>query len=190
MNIPEYPLDSPEHTIHVPRNLKGNTGKDNFEDLLLQSADRMKDRLTMGRYGVTAIRRSATDIMLVPSKPDFDGTFMGGGQFNVEAKVESGSSFKIANEYHFKASQYNWMRNKSLYGAECFLVIHFNARTGKTFSDEPFTVSIWVNPELPFWRAFEAGDVKSIDRETAKEIGKRVPWVVAKGCKKPLPYFI
>lgn len=189
MEIPYYPPDAPERTVYVPKALKGNTGKDNFEDLLLQAAERMSDRLTMGRYGVTAIRRGPNDIMCIPSKPDFDGTFMGGAQFNVEAKVESGASFSLGEE-SFKESQYSWMRNKSLYGVPCFLVVHFNARTGKTFDDPAFTVSIHVHPELQIWRDYESGDLKRIPRELALEIGTAVPWTIPGRAKKPLPHFI
>lgn len=189
MDIPHFPLDSPEHTTNVPLALKGNQGKDNFEDLLLQSAERMKDRLTMGRYGVTAIRRSANDIMCIPSKPDFDGTFMGGAQFNVEAKVESGASFSLGEE-SFKESQYNWMRNKAFYGVPCFLVIHYNARSGKTFDDPAFTVSIHVHPDLQIWRDYEEKTLKRIDRELALQVGVRIPWTTPGKTKKPLPHFI
>ena len=189
MDIPEFPLDAPEHTVNVPKKLKGNTGKDNFEDLLMQSAKRMKSRLIMGRYGVTAIRRSNTEIMCVPSKPDFDGTFMGGAQFNVEAKVCSSAAFSLHEEF-FKRSQYDWMEKKALYGVACYLLLHFNARSGKTFSEEPFTVSIPVHPGLPLWQGYVDGSIKTINRELALQVGVRIPWTALGKSRKPLPHFI
>ena len=142
----------------------------------------------MGRYGVSVSLING-EWRPVPSKPDFDGTFMGGGQFNVEAKVCTGASFPLSED-KFKESQYDWMRNKALYGVPCYLVIHFNAREGKTFKDEPFTVTILVHPELQIWRDYEAGTLKSISREMAKEIGTLVPWTIPKGSRKALPHFI
>lgn len=186
MAIPYYPTDSPQHTVFVPPVLAGN-GKD-FEEALLDQATRMEKELTMGRYGVSVSLING-EWRPVPSKPDFDGTFMGGGQFNVEAKVCSKPSFSL-EEDKFKSSQYDWMRNKALYGVPCYLLIHFNAREGKTFKEEAFTVSIHVHPELQIWRDYEAGILKSISREMAKEIGTLVPWTIPKGSRKPLPHFI
>ena len=186
MAIPYYPPDSPQHTVLVPPLLGGN-GKD-FEEALLGQAKRLEKELTMGRYGVSVSLING-EWRPVPSKPDFDGTFMGGGQFNVEAKVCTGASFPLSED-KFKESQYDWMRNKALYGVPCYLVIHFNAREGKTFKDEPFTVTILVHPELQIWRDYEAGTLKSISREMAKEIGTLVPWTIPKGSRKALPHFI
>lgn len=187
--LPVFYHDAPELTTNVPQKLKGNTGKDNFESLLLQFAKREHQRFTMGRYGVTCIRRGPNDIMAVPSKPDFDGTIMGGKQFNVEAKVTTKSSFGLGEEF-FKESQYNWMSNKARYGVLCFLVIHFNARSGKTFSEPALTVRIRVASDMPLWQGYEKKEILSITRPMALEVGEVIPWVKPKGCKKPLPYFI
>lgn len=184
--IPEYPIDAPEHNANVPPLLGGN-GKD-FEDLLLQQAVRLKNQLTMGRYGVS-VSLIQGEWRPVPSKPDFDGTFVGGKQFNIEAKVCTKSSFSLAED-KFKDSQYQWMKTKALYGADCFLIIHFNARSGKTFQQAPFTVSIRVHPELQMWKDYEAGVLKSISREMAADVGTRIPWTRPKGTRKPLPHFI
>jgi penicillin-binding protein-related factor A (putative recombinase) len=186
MAIPYYPDDAPEHTIYVPKLLGGN-GKD-FEQALLDQAERMKSELTMGRYGVS-VSLIQGEWRPVPSKPDFDGTFMGGGQFNVEAKVCTKPSFSL-EEDKFKSSQYDWMRNKALYGVPCYLLIHFNEREGKTFKEDAFTVSIHVHPELQLWRDYESGSVKSISRDMALQLGTRVPWTIPKGSRKPLPHFI
>ena len=184
--IPTYPLDSPERTINVPSKLGGN-GKE-FEEALLDQAKRMHKELTMGRYGVSVSLING-EWRPVPSRPDFDGAFMGGGQFNVEAKVCSKPSFEL-HEATFKDSQYNWMRTRALYGVPCYLLLHFNAREGKTFKENAFTVSIHVHPELDVWRQFEAGKIKSISREMAAEIGTVIPWTIPKGSRKALPHFI
>lgn len=188
MAIPYYPPDSPQHTVLVPPTLAGN-GKD-FEEALLGQATRMEKELTMGRYGVSVSLING-EWRPVPSKPDFDGTFMGGGQFNVEAKVCTAPSFPLRDD-KFKESQYDWMRNKALYGVPCYLIIHFNRReVGKSgIFEEPFTVSIHVHPELQIWRDYEAGTLKSISREMAKEIGTLIPWTIPKGSRKALPHFI
>lgn len=189
MIIPYYPPDSPELTTNVPTKLKGATGKDNFESLLLQGAVRMKERVHMGRYGVTAIRRSATDIMCIPSKPDFCGVHKGGSAFDIEAKVESGASFSLGKE-SFKDSQYAWLCVRALYGVEAYLVIHYNARKGKTFDEPAFTVRLLVHPDLPMWKEYEANTLKRIPRDMALARGEIIPWTISKGSKKPLPHFI
>lgn len=189
MEIPQYAPDSPELTTYVPAKLKGNTGKDNFEDLLLQAAKRMKDRLTMSRYGVTCIRRGPGDVMAIPSKPDFEGVFAGSSQFIIEAKVESGASFSLGAEA-FKELQYNHMAERARYGVPCFLVIHYNYRKLNKTEDPAFTVALPVHPELQMWRDYESKELKRIPREMALALGTIIPWTMPKGTRKPLPHFI
>lgn len=194
MDIPQFPIDAPELTVNVPPTLAGN-GKE-FEELLMNSAKRMKDRLMMKRFGTTAVPMPGGEggrlqWQPVASRPDFDLTYMGGATANIEAKVCSQPSFSLS-EKSLKDAQYEWMRDKAIFGVPCYLVIHFNRRqVGKSNNYEPaFTVSLHVHPELQLWRDYEEGTLKSISREMALAHGVRVPWTVPKGSRKPLPHFI
>ncbi len=193
MTIPQFETDAPEYTTNVPQTLGGN-GKE-LEQAMMDFAVREKGRLFMGRYGTkgTMVPRDGGGLEWKPvsSMPDFDLTFMGGATANIEAKVCSGNSFKL-DESHLKDVQYEWLRNKAIYGVPCFLVIHFNRRyIGKSNVFTPaFTISLFVHPDLPLWQGYENKTIKSISRETALALGTLIPWTVPKGCRKALPHFI
>lgn len=167
----------------VPAALKGK----DFESALLESAAREEKagRLTMCRYGVQGVT-FGDKTMLVPSLPDFDGVLAGGRSFNIEAKCCKGASFELRDD-KFKARQYSHMSKRSLFSASCWIVLHFAERRMVKKIDPGMTVAVPVHPDMPFWKSYEAGEVKSLTREMALTIGIIVPWVTPKGCRKPLP---
>ncbi len=163
------------------------TGKE-FEDLLLEAAARQKDQLIMGRYGVQANMINGVWTP-VRSYPDFEGVRCGGRQFIIEAKACSESSFPLKDD-HFRDRQYKHMCRRALYGVECFLLIHFNYRKLKKSEDPACTIRIPVDPGRGLWKRFEAGDLRSISREMAREHGTVVAWTTPPRCKKSLPEFL
>jgi penicillin-binding protein-related factor A (putative recombinase) len=185
----------------VPTTLKGSE----FETLLMDAAKREEaaGTLTMGRYGVDGMvvagkNGGASQTLLVPSKPDFEGVLAGGRQFIFEAKVCSGPSFPMQKD-KIKPRQVEHMLRRSAFGVPCYLMIHFTERRGQNFFHPAITVAVPVSDASPIWRNFieahaEAKRTKepvasqpALHRDTAQDMGKLVPWRVPKGCRKALP---
>jgi hypothetical protein len=177
-----------------PATLGGN-GKE-LEELLMNEAKRMeKDGiLTMGRYG-TMVSMVDDAWLPVPSLPDFDGVRGSGRQFIIEAKVCSQPSFRIQSD-KIKHKQVKHMLKRSRFGVDCHVLIHFNARTGVTFYDPPFTVAMpircgdfgWHRT----WEQFAECKVKdqefpSLTRAIAMELGTPVKWHIPPRANKPRP---
>jgi len=177
-----------------PATLGGN-GKE-LEELLMNEAKRLENDgiLTMGRYG-TMVSMVDDAWLPVPSLPDFDGVRGSGRQFIIEAKVCSQPSFRIQSD-KIKHKQVKHMLKRSQFGVDCHVLIHFNARTGITFYDPPFTVAMpircgdfgWHRT----WEQFAECKVKdqefpSLTRAIAMERGTPVKWHIPPRANKPRP---
>lgn len=167
----------------VPDSLKGSE----LEKAILAAGERCEAYgvLSLFRYGVQGVTFGGKTI-LVPSLPDFGGVLANGRLFNIEAKCVAGASFPLASD-HFRDKQYKHLVRTARFGAASYLVIHFAARHLVKVSDPGMTVAVPVDDRMGFWRAYECGDIKSLSREYAQKLGRRVPWVVPKGCRKALP---
>jgi penicillin-binding protein-related factor A (putative recombinase) len=134
----------------------------------------------------------------VPSKPDFEGVLANARQFILEAKVMSGPNLPMQKD-KIKPRQISHMLARSRFGVPCFIVVHFNARNLVKARHPAITVAIPVSDADPRWERYveahaaakrekRAVDCQEcITRDEAQEIGKLVPWIVPKSCKKPLP---
>lgn len=159
--------------------------------------------LTLNRYGVTlSVQNGVT--MGIQSKPDFEGVVATGRQFVFEAKVCSGASFAMHKD-KLKPRQVSHMLTRSRFNVTCFLVIHWNARELVRSKIGAVTVAIPVSDADPRWQRFidayalakrqskEQGkpvpveSQGSITLEESIRIGKVIPWVVPKGCRKATP---
>lgn len=185
----------------VPTSLKGKE----LETLLLDAARREEDAgtLTMSRYGVHGMvvggkNGGASQTLLIPSLPDFEGVLAGGRQFCIEAKVCSGPSFPMQKS-SLKPRQVEHMLRRALFNVPCYLLIHFNERKLANATYPAITVAIPVSDASPIWRNFidahaEAKRTKepvasqpALTRDAAQDMGQLVPWRIAKGCRKALP---
>lgn len=167
----------------VPHSLQGKE----FENLILEAAKReeSKGTLTLCRYGVQGVTFNGKTI-LVPSLPDMEGVLAGGRQFIVEAKAVAGASFPL-NDDHFRDRQYAHLAKRARFGSLSFILIHFAHRTLASKIDPAVTVAFPVDPRMPFWASYEAGETRSLSRDIAQEIGQRVAWVTPPRCRKALP---
>lgn len=185
----------------VPTSLKGKE----FETLLIDAAKREEDAgtLTMSRYGVHGMvvagkNGGASQTLLIPSLPDCEGVLASGRQFIIEAKVCSGPSFPM-QKTSLKPRQVSHMLTRSRFNVPCYLLIHFNERRGQNFFHPAITVAVPVSDASPMWRNFveahaEAKRSKTavasqpaLTRDAAQEMGRLVPWRIARGCRKALP---
>lgn len=185
----------------VPTSLKGSE----FETLLMDAAKREEAAgiLTMGRYGVDGMvvagkNGGASQTLLVPSKPDFEGVLATGRQFIIEAKSWQKKAFEI-NPAFIKVKQVSHMLKRSSFGVPCYLLIHFAERRGVNFIDPAITVAIPINDNRPLWQNFidaaavakaegkKLGGFATISRDEAQDMGQLVPWRIPKGCRKALP---
>lgn len=181
----------------VPPAALSGAGGGSLEDLLMKEADRLDNLgiLTMARYPVASVMLPGSKFpMQKPSLPDFEGVMSNGRQFIIEAKVSTQASFRVDKD-HLKPRQVSHMLTRSKFGVPCFLLIHFNARTGATFHDPPFTVGIPVRHAsaggLELWEKF-ADDKKGsyhgvITREEAAKLGRPMAWHVPPRCQAPRP---
>lgn len=185
----------------VPLSLKGKE----FETLLMDAAKREEDAgiLTMSRYGVHGMvvggkNGGASQTLLIPSLPDFEGVLASGRQFIIEAKVCSGPSFPMQKS-SLKPRQVEHMLRRAAFNVPCYLLIYFSERRGQNFHHPAITVGVPVSDASPIWRNFieahaEAKRTKepvasqpALTRDAAQDMGKLVPWRVPKGCRKSLP---
>lgn len=180
----------------VPETLKGKE----FEELIMEAGarERKAGLMTLGRYGVQGMVVQGKTL-LVPSLPDFEGVLAGGHQFIIEAKVCSSASIQMDKKF-VKPRQISHMLERSAMGAQCFLLIHFNARKLQNANQPAFTVALPVTAKSsPVWQRFvdiyaeanrlrcEPTSRESISRDKAYDMGTVVRWVAPKGCRKALP---
>lgn len=142
---------SSQEPEQIPWNL---TGKQ-FEELVLFRARKMnRDRVwSFGRYGVQFSHRRhevTKKVIMQPLKslPDFEGAlYPTGRQIIVEAKTCSVSSYRLDRQARKSERQLKHLMDRSAVGVLCWLLIHFNGRSLKTKTDNPFTVAIQVHSE-------------------------------------------
>lgn len=157
--------------IEIPR-LNGKQ----FERIIIarMQMEQRRGEAICGRYGVQV---SMVENKWIPieSLPDFEGLLANGQWFTFDAKVCSAASFPLHDD-KFKRRQLSHFLDRSDFGAICFLLLHFNARELKARTDEAETWAFPVSRNHPFWREFDAGEVKSISRLSCQEYGVRVEW--------------
>lgn len=142
----------------------------------------------IGRYGVQAtVERDPTSptgvrYQLHRSLPDFEGVLPDGRQLMWDCKVCSQASFSLSayvwggTKSKAKSRQLRHMLDRSMYRVPCYFCIHWNARSGKTFSTDPETWLFPVCIRMPFWEAFLRSEEKSIQRQHCIDFGTRVYW--------------
>jgi len=162
------------------------TGKE-FEEIILQrmNIEEALGKACMGRYGVQGVFVNG-EWRPVASLPDFEGVLWNGQQFIFEAKVCAAASYQV-HEERFKERQYAHLMKRAKFGAICFLMIHFAARTLKTKSDPEQTWAFPVTPGHPIWTAYDRAEIRVITREACAEYAVEVPWNCAPGGRKPRP---
>jgi hypothetical protein len=178
-----------------PPDTLGGNGKE-LEELLMNEAKRLeKDSiLTMGRYG-TMVSMVDDAWLPVPSLPDFDGARANGRQFIIEAKVCSQPSFRIQND-KIKQKQLRHMLKRSRFNVDCYVLIHFNARLGRTFYEPAFTVAMPILDGACGWAAGWAQfaeckekytEFPGLTRQLAQELGIPVKWHIPPRSNKLRP---
>ena len=177
----------------VPSSAPPKLGAKEFEALILERFAREERQgvLTGGRYGVSVVpipgkKRGQPEWTPISSLPDFEGVFLGGQQFVVEAKVTSGASFAIHDD-KFKARQLRHLLRRSRFGVVSALVIHFNQRVLKTRTDEAATWLFPVSDRLACWQEQEGGDWKTLTRDDCAVYGVPVEWNRSKRETKDRP---
>lgn len=171
-----------------PAKLKGKE----FEGELIESANRHKGILKLGRYGTQSRYDKATR-QLVPMKsnPDLDGSLSPYGRHVIsEAKVTSSKSLYLANRIKDDKAdkQLSFMLEHSELGAICFYAIHFNKRIGVTFVSEAESWAMPVHPLIPFWKKFASGEETLLNPETLPlHGGIKIDWVVPNRCRRIRP---
>lgn len=184
----------------IPEKLSGKE----FESLLDEAAAREEKagRLTMNPYGVSGAFMNG-NWRPIQSLPDREGVlaFPPGRQFIIEAKCISKVSIQMTKQ-EVKPRQIAHLLHRSKFGVLSFLIIHWNVRTLVNSTDPAFTIAIPITDEDPRWQSYvdAAALAKknkttlsgqgSITREESKRIGIMIPWRIAKGCRKPLPFLL
>lgn len=160
-------------------------GKD-FEKLVQQQMDREEARglATMSRYGTHAVLVEGKWTP-IHSLPDFEGVLMGGRQFVFDAKVCSSRASLDLNDEKLKKRQLKHLLTRARFGAIAFLLIHFPERALKTKTVPALTVAFPVSGLMSFWQRVDAGEIKSLGREDALELGFEVAWTNGRGNPKP-----
>lgn len=157
-----------------------------FEKLIQQQMDReeSRDNATMARYGVHAV---FIDEKWTPihSLPDFEGILPGGRQFVFDAKVCSSRASLDLNDDKLKKRQLKHLLTRAKFGAISFILIHFPERVLKTKTTPALTVAFPVDGRMSFWQRVDSGEIKSLGRQDALEIGVTVSWTEGRGNPKP-----
>lgn len=170
------------------------TGKD-LERLVIELASEYKRRKLahITRCGVQAVRMK-DDWQVIQSLPDFEGLLIDGRQIIFDCKVCSQASFNLA-KYRTetkgaRARQLRHLLERSEFGAVCFFLLHWNQRTGKTFTQEPATYIFPVVEGSEFWELFRSGETRKIDRKDCEEFGQKVRWQSTERGRKERPDFV
>ena len=180
---------------YSPPDTLGGNGKE-LEELLMNEAKRLEKEgiLTMGRYG-TMVSMVDDAWLPVPSLPDFEGVRSSGRQFIIEAKVCSQPSFRIQSD-KIKQKQLRHMLKRSRFNADCYVLIHFNARLGRTFYEPAFTVAMPILDGAGGWAAGWAQfaeckekdtEFPGLTRQLAQELGIPVKWHIPPRANKLRP---
>jgi penicillin-binding protein-related factor A (putative recombinase) len=156
----------------------GMTGRE-FEDAVARRClwYREHNLASIGRYGVQAIHTSPTDVITMKSLPDFEG-LVGGSprQIIFDCKVCSQASFDLSPYRDRKKRQLKHMFERSIYGATCGFLIHWNERELTRRTDKKITWWFPVDSQMPFWAEVESSVVRRITRDACEEYGKEMGW--------------
>ncbi len=148
-----------------------------FEEIVQRQIDleEKRGKVTMSRYGTHAIFRDGKWTP-IHSLPDFEGVLPPfGRQFIFDCKVCGGASFSLHDE-KLKERQLRHMYKRSRFGVICFLLIYFRPRQLATKTEQRLTIAIPVHPDHDFWARVQTGEIKSLNRETAIQIGVPIEW--------------
>ena len=157
------------------------TGRE-FEKILVKRHEEyFKHKMgCFSRYGVQAVQ-TGTDrgLVAIQSLPDFEGIRVDNPVHIIfDAKVCSQASFALA-EYRgepkkgSKFRQLKHMRQRSMFGAQCFFLIHWNERKLPTKYEPPETFIFPVS-DSEFWLGVDAAETRSIKRVDCEDYGCRV----------------
>ncbi len=167
-----------------------------FEKLIVQMAGYYKrDGVAhISRAGVQAVRNK-DEWVVIPSLPDFEGVLAPrGSQIVFDCKVCSQASFDLskyrADTKGSRSRQLKHMLERADFGSQCFFLIHWNPRAGKTFQQPAETVAFPVHASMEFWKSFERGEVRSIARADCQEHGWPVKWGTVTGGRTLRPLFL
>jgi penicillin-binding protein-related factor A (putative recombinase) len=130
---------------------------------------------------------------IIQSLPDFEGVTSFGAQFIFDCKVCSQSSFDLS-KYNKevkgpKSRQLRHMQKRARFNVPCFFLMHWNSRSGKTFS-EPAETYLFPVEDSEFWDAFERAEKRSITRKDCREYGVVCKWSIYGNGRKPRPEII
>lgn len=166
-----------------------------LEKLVVERSDEYaRKKLAMiNRCGVQAVR-TKDDWIVIPSLPDFQGVTRNGRVFTFDCKVCSQASFDLGpyrkESKGERSRQLDFMLRQSQFNVPCFFLMHWNARSGKTFSEGEETWHFPIHSDHPFWRRFRAGETKSINRGDCHEYGLKVEWTIFDSGRKTRPDFL
>lgn len=169
-------------------------GKD-LERLVVELSSEYKRRKLahITRCGVQAVRMKE-DWQVIQSLPDFEGLLRDGRQLIFDCKVCSQASFDLtkyrSETKGARARQLRHLLERSEFGAICFFLLHWNARSGKTFSEVPVTYIFPVTEGSDFWESFRSGEVRSINRKDCASLGHKVRWQSSERGRKERPDFV
>lgn len=166
-----------------------------FEKLVVERClEYRRDRLAhISRCGVQAVR-TKDGWQVIPSLPDFEGVDSSGRQFIFDCKVCSQPSFDLS-KYRSeikgaRSRQLRHMLERAAFSCQCFFLLHWNARNGKTFSLPAETFVFPVSFSSEFWQSFERGETRSITRDDCVACGSRCEWNTRAAGRKPRPDFL
>ncbi|MBL8815230.1 MAG: Holliday junction resolvase RecU [Planctomyces sp.] len=169
-------------------------GKD-LERLVVELSSEYKRRKLahITRCGVQAVRMKE-DWQVIQSLPDFEGLLRDGRQLIFDCKVCSQASFDLtkyrSETKGARARQLRHLLDRSEFGAICFFLLHWNQRTGKTFTQEAATFVFPVIEGSDFWESFRSGETRNINRKDCETYGDRVRWQSSERGRKERPDFV
>jgi penicillin-binding protein-related factor A (putative recombinase) len=176
-----------ESTKDIPSFSGGQAGK-KFEEITLQRLKKIEDRGEgcFGRYGVQfAVTGRNPDGTatghVMQSLPDFEGVLSPTGRHVIwDNKVTSQASFDLS-PYRMstkgkKRRQFEHMMRRSVSGAICGFLIHWNERETKTRKDKAITYWLPIHASMRLWREFDCGELKTLRRDHCEAHGYEVEW--------------
>jgi penicillin-binding protein-related factor A (putative recombinase) len=177
------------------------TGSD-FEKLIVeQNSIYEREKIAcVGRYGVQS---SMAPVQGQPGKfepiqmqslPDFEGSLADGKHIIFDAKVCSQASFpwaKYRSETRgARARQLKHMLRRSMFGAKCFFLMHWNSRELSKKVIPAATFIIPVHHRMEYWSLVESMEVRSLTLGDCEEHGLQVHWTTSVRGSKHRPDYL
>lgn len=176
------------------------TGSD-FEKLVVeQNAIYERERIAcIGRYGVQSAMAPVQgqpgrfESIQMQSLPDFEGSFWDGKHIIFDTKVCSQASFPWA-KYRTetrgaRSRQLKHMLRRSMFGARCFFLMHWNARELSKKVIPAATYILPVHHRMEYWSQVESLEVRSLTLSDCEEHGLPVRWTTnGRGTKERPDY--